>query len=54
MTYRCVICSKQVSENVYYCSKHDWYLCWKDVRKAALTNKLTCPRCGEEVHRVDK
>src|SRR5437762_13378214 len=53
MTYRCVICSKQVSKNVYYCSKHDWHLCWDDVRKATLTNKLTCPKCGEEVHRVD-
>lgn len=54
MTYKCVKCGKQMTSNVYYCSNEEWYLCWDHVHKATLTNKLTCPKCGKEVHRVDR
>jgi rRNA maturation endonuclease Nob1 len=53
MSFKCALCGEQHSHNVYYCSQHSWHLCWDCVRKAALTNKLTCPKCGHEVHRVD-
>lgn len=36
------------------CSTHDLHLCWNCVKKAALTTKLTCTKCGHEVHRVDE
>jgi len=51
--YKCVRCGKAVTRNVYYCSHHGWYLCWNCVQKAALTNELTCYKCGKEVSRVD-
>jgi hypothetical protein len=53
MTFRCALDGREISHNVYYCSHHDWYLCWDHVSKATFTNKLTCPKCGHEVHRVD-
>ncbi|HEV2378959.1 MAG TPA: hypothetical protein VG206_04090 [Terriglobia bacterium] len=53
MTYHCALCGKHTSHNAYYCSTHDWHLCWDCVHKAALTNELTCPNCGKKVRRVD-
>ena len=53
MSMKCAKCGKQTTHNIYYCSKHEWHLCWDCVTKAALTNKLTCPKCGTVVHRVD-
>ena len=53
MAIKCAHCGETHSFNIYYCSKHSWHLCWNCVRKAALTNKLTCPKCGREVYRVD-
>jgi len=54
VSHKCAKCGKQVSSNVYFCSNEEWYLCWDHVNKATFTNKLTCPKCGKEVHRVDK
>jgi len=53
MRFTCVRCGKSMTHNVYYCSHHDWHLCWDRVKKAAFTNDLTCPKCGKEVSRVD-
>jgi endogenous inhibitor of DNA gyrase (YacG/DUF329 family) len=53
MAFKCALCGKQISHNVYYCSKHEWHLCWDCINKATFTNRLTCPKCGQEVHRVD-
>ena len=53
MSFKCALCAEQHSHNVYYCSTHDWHLCWNCVKKATLTNRLSCPKCGHEVHRVD-
>lgn len=53
MSFKCALCGRQVTQNVYFCSHHDWHLCWDCVRKAALTTRLTCPKCGKDVHRVD-
>ena len=54
MTYKCAKCGKQMSSNVYFCSNEEWHLCWDCIRKAALTSKLTCFKCGKEVHRIDR
>ena len=54
MTYKCAKCGKQMSRNVYFCSNEEWHLCWDCIQKAALTNKLTCFKCGKEVHRIDR
>jgi hypothetical protein len=53
MTFKCALCGKGISSNVYYCSHHEWHICWNCVRKAALTNRLSCPKCGQEARRVD-
>ena len=53
MSFKCALCAEHHSHNVYYCSSHDWYLCWNCVKKATFTNKLSCPKCGHEVSRVD-
>jgi len=53
MSHKCARCGKQVSKNIYYCSEHDWHLCWDCINKATFSNKLTCYKCGKEVQRVD-
>jgi len=53
MSFKCALCGDSVNKNVYYCSKHSWHICWNCVKKAALTTRLSCPKCGEDVTRVD-
>jgi hypothetical protein len=53
MSMKCAKCGKNVTHNIYYCSRHNWHLCWDCVGKTLLTSKLTCPKCGTEVSRVD-
>jgi endogenous inhibitor of DNA gyrase (YacG/DUF329 family) len=53
MSHKCAICGDNISHNVYFCSHHAWHICWDCVKKAALTNKLSCPKCGRDVSRVD-
>lgn len=53
MTYKCALCADSISKNVYYCTNHEWHLCWNCVRKAMFTNELTCKKCGKRVRRVD-
>ena len=51
--FKCALCGTWVSYNVYYCPKHEWYLCLKCVNKSIFTGKFTCPKDGYEVHKVD-
>ncbi len=51
--FKCALCGDHIEHNVYYCPEHEWHICWKCVKKAALTNKLSCPKCGHDVSRVD-
>lgn len=53
MNFKCALCGPSISQNVYYCSQHEWRICWSCVKKATLTNCLSCPKCGREVSRVD-
>lgn len=51
--FQCARCGKTMSRNVSYCPHHGWHLCWNCVQKSTFTNKLTCPKCGKEISRVD-
>jgi hypothetical protein len=53
MNIHCAICGKRTTHNIYYCPKHTWHIRWKCVKKAALTYRLSCPKCDREVNRVD-
>jgi hypothetical protein len=51
--FKCALCAKSISRNVYYCSRHEWHICWNCARKAVMTTELTCPKCFKRVDRID-
>lgn len=53
MKFKCALCGRNASQNVYYCSEHNWHICWNCAKKSALTNRVSCPKCGNEISRVD-
>ena len=54
MNKRCARCAETIRNVAYYCSKHDWHLCGRCVKKSFWTNKLTRRKCGQEVHAVNR
>lgn len=52
-SFRCALCGESISKNVYYCAKHQWHLCWDCLLKGVFTTARKCPKCSEEVTRVD-
>jgi hypothetical protein len=54
--FKCGHCAELVSRNVYYCSKCEWHICWRCVKKSTFTNELKCPNpsCNKIVVRVDR